>query len=256
MSIFRRTLKFVLQKLAAWAIKKHDMQLIVVTGFYGTEIVKEGIYHILNQKYSVRRNTNQILWDMALPLSVLGYKDKKRSGFEWLWLISKATLYLAFGKKNKHILVLNADCTFKETAKFWAGFLKPDYLVIVNINEASPILETLLENMNGGQIIYDKDKAPEIDFGNTNTSKVIAVSKKSGDLIYNEKEYIIKYNRGKVKIPASVPKVVIPFIAGIYGTLVAFGYTLEEVSSESLKFDLGQILINKIKTNFGKERSN
>ena len=103
MDISRNILKFLLKKLSRRAIKKHDIEIIVVTGWYGTKIATDMMYTILSEKHKVRRNISYLRWDFGLPLAILGYEDKRRNIFDWIWLIIKANIYLVFGKINPHI---------------------------------------------------------------------------------------------------------------------------------------------------------
>jgi len=258
MSIFRKFLKLVLGFLARWAIKKHQIELIVVTGFYGSEIVKEGIYEIFNQKYKVRRNTDQILWDMSLPLAVLGYKDRRRNFFEWLVLMARATFYLLVGPKNNHTLILNANCTYDETAKFWASFLKPDYLVILNEEKDSAIINSLLENLKPEKsvLIYEKDKVDEAKLKKIEIDHKFTFAAKGADLNYNQSKHTISYKSEELKIPSLLPSVIVPHIAAVFALCVNHGFSLDEAGLEALKFDLESILTKKIQQNLGKEGSN
>lgn len=270
MKFFRKILKTILSILAKWAIKKHDIELVVVTGFHGSEIVREGIYEILNQKYKVRRNVNEIIWDMSLPLAVLGYKDSRRNILEWLILISRASVYLLLGPKNKHILILNANCTYEETASFWASFLRPDFLIILNYTKESPIIDALIRSIKPEKtkVIYNgsemgKDKLCKKDSKNSIKSDEIFVfadeenpGKDSTDLIFNKTNRKISYKNSEITIPVIVPKIFIPHIAGIFAFAVTYGFSLEEAGLETLKFDLGNILTKRIKEKIGKEGAN
>jgi hypothetical protein len=95
--------------LASWAIKKHNISIIVVCGWYGTEVTREFVYTVLNTKYNVRRNIHNLKREISFPLAVLGYNEEKRNWLEWLGLILKALFRLVFGSRNQHYLVLNIN---------------------------------------------------------------------------------------------------------------------------------------------------
>jgi|GEM_PF-1937571 len=258
MLIFRKALKGILSLLARRAIKRHDIELVVVTGFFGTEVVKEGIYQILNQKYKVRRNTNQIVWDMSLPLAVLGFEDRKRNWIQWIFLIARAAGYLLLGQKNKHTLILNANCTFQDTAKFWSSFLKPDYLVVLNYEKESAIVDSLIESLDPEKsvLIYDASnvKTEKLEKA-TAYKRYIFSADSSSDLIYKVEEKSLQVRTSKIKLPSDVPNVLIPFYAAIFSLCINRGFSFEEVGIETLKFDLDSFLIKRIEQNIGKARS-
>lgn len=254
----RLILKQILGLLSRWAIRKHDIELVVVTGYFGTELVREGIYEVLKKRFQVRRNTDQISWDMALPLSVLGYADRRRNIFEWLWLIFRASVYLLFGPKNQHILVLNANCTFRQTAKFWGRFLKPDYLVVLNYEKESPIFETLVKNLKPEKslCIYDQDNIDESLLGGLRNIKKFRFGSKdkSADLVYNSAKREISYKSYKEKLPKIIPNLMVTRLAGVYAFCLNHGFDFHEIGLEIVKIDFGSILVNRIKKNFDKKR--
>lgn len=259
MRMFRLLLKRIISLLARWAIRKHDIELVIVTGFHGTELVKEGIYHSLSQKFNVRRNTNQILWDMAIPLSILGYADRRRNPVEWFALFLRATLYLLFGPKNPHTIVLNANCTFKETAEFWSSFLKPDYLIILNGKEKSRIVDALLDRLDPekGTLIYNADQIGLSSVESRNFKNMFSYSgSNDADLVYSVKERILIYKSSKTKLPTILPPVLYSHIAAIFSLGIKKGISLEESAYEALKFDLSSILLQRITKNIEGRRIN
>ena len=253
MNIPRKILKVILSLLSKWAISKHHIEVIVVAGFSGSEVVKEGIYQILKEKFIVRRNTEQISWDMSIPLAVLGYKDKRRNIFEWVSLIIRATGVLLFNRSNPHTLVLNANCTFGDTAKFWSSFLSPDYLVALSGPEDSEMIKNILKKLNSKKslLIYDNAKFDKkyikqykikkaLPFGEKGTKSALEYDTEGRRLLYKGKE---------VKIPTITPLFTYSFIAGVFLTVINHRMSFEEVSIEALKFDLGIFLTKRIKQN-------
>lgn len=249
--MFRKTLKAVLGFLSRWAIRKHKMEIIVVAGFAGTEVVREGIYQILKEKFRVRQNTDRIKWDMSIPLAVLGYKDKKRNALEWIILLSKAIVFLALGPSNEHTLVLSANCKYSETAKFWSSFLSPDYFVVLSHPDESLLVENIFKNLNSEKtkVIYDKGKIrlTDIDkyqfrssfsFGEKTNKAKLSYDSNTGELIYRQK---------KLKMPTVVPQFAYSFFAAIFATAINHHVPFEHAAIEALKFDLGVFLSSRIK---------
>lgn len=250
--MLRLIIKKILAFLSSWAIKKHNIELIVVTGFHGSEIVREGIYELLSKTYKVRRNTSQIVWDMSLPLAVLGYEDKRRNIFQWILLIFRAIIYLSLGPKNQHILVLNANCTFEATARFWSSFLNPDYLVVLNYEKKTKILENLLKKTakKNGKVIYNSDELGIDDFDKFDISRKFSYGQENADLTYTKK--LIDYKNNEVYFPENV----MSFIRDYYVAIVALGvnhsYNFDQINDQMLQFDIATFLSKRIKENIEK----
>lgn len=191
----RKLLQITLSYLSKQAIKKHDIELIVVTGGFGVNLVKEGVYSILSDRYIVRRNGRDIWWDLSLPLNILGYKDMQRSFPRWIALIFRISFYLVFGPKNKHILVLSAQSEKADTAKYWSDFIYPDTLIVINDYKDSRVTKSLIEStkLHKGRIIHN----PE-DLTIEGYKKVLHFGK--------SKDYDISYQEGKGNVTINLKK--------------------------------------------------
>jgi len=154
----REIFKNIMSLLAKWAIKKHQMSIIVVSGWYGTEITREFVYTVLKTKYAVRRNLKNPWWDLSFPLAILGYADYQRNWIEWLGLIIKAVVRLILGGRHKHYIVLNINYSNLETIKYWSRFIKPGYLIITGYKKNYGFIDTLIANtiINKGKILYNQ----------------------------------------------------------------------------------------------------
>ena len=255
MSIFRKTLRAALSFLSRWAINKHQIELIVITGWYGTEVARELFYTILSPTLMVRRNIKEIWWDFSIPLAVLGYKDKKRHAFAWLFLLIKAALYLLFGKKNPHILILSADCTYDATARYWGSFIKPEYLLILNYTKKAALTEELIKATkdNKGTIIYDPDQTNvKIQKKLQNNATFTFSQYASANLQIKDQKnlFTIKYRKNVISVPKEYfPAVNADLIAGVYALALLKKMDLYEIGYNSLKFSLPELVISKIKQN-------
>jgi hypothetical protein len=244
----RQLLKVYLSALARSAIKKHHMEMVIVVGWHGTEIVRELIYEILSDKFQVRRNTKNIWWDLSVPLTILGYKDERRNFFEWMVLIFKATVYLIIGPKSPHKIVLNLVTSHEDTARFWSEFINPNFLIIVNQKEMDPLTDLLIKNTvkNNGRIIFDSDT---IDL---NLSKdVLFAFGKSKDAILKvvaqDNSIIFKHGNSKIKLSHEV---VPPFSSKLFASVLSLAVleklSLNDAAYSGARFDFHTRLIPKI----------
>lgn len=253
MNIPRKILKIILGLLSRWAIRKHQIEVIVVAGYSGSEVVREGIYQILKEKFVVRRNTAQISWDMSIPLAVLGYKDRRYSSLEWFGVITRAIGTLVVRRGNPHTLVLNANCKFDETAKFWSSFLTPNYFVAMSGPDESEIVKNILKNLTKKKsvLIYDNSKLTSEQLGKYKYRKAMSFGEISTkpDLSFDTKRKELSYKGRSLKIPTIVPLFTYNFIAAVFLTVINHQLSFEEAGVEALKFDLGLFLTKRIKEN-------
>ena len=159
--MIRQNFKIFLGFLSSWAIKKHQIKTIVISGWYGTEITREFTYAVLSTEYKIRRILSNPTSDLSIPLAILGYKDTRRGWGIWMILILRVIYQLIFGKKQKHYIVLNINFARDETVKYWASFIKPAYLIITGYKINYAFIDGLIEKTkeNKGLILYNiKDK--------------------------------------------------------------------------------------------------
>lgn len=256
MFLFRTFLKTILGLLSRIAISKHRIKLIVVSGWYGTDITRELIYTIVDHSFKVRRVTSGPWWDFSIPLAILGYKDRRRNFFEWIWLINKAALYLLIGPSNPHTLILQAECSDEATAKFWSGFIKPDYLLVINYQQKSKLLKKLIASTkaNQGRIIYNSDQIKENvlnSFKNYENTFSYGLNK-NNKLQYeiDKANLTISYQKlAKNLLKNIFPGVAPELLVGAFATALSLGISLEDAIYFSFKFTISDNIFKKISTN-------
>lgn len=155
----RKILAFVLKLLSKWAIKKHDMKIIVVAGKHGTKITGELISGMLEPDYTVRKQLEVSFWDFSIPLAILGLEDRRYNVIQWTGLIFAALFRLLLGNSNFTWTILQMN-TFKEDiAHYWLDILEPEITTFVNIEDNPRKLESLLTKKTKQQVVF----AAELD---------------------------------------------------------------------------------------------
>ncbi len=227
------------------------MELIIVVGWHGTEIVREAVYEMLNEKFRVRRNTKNLWWDLSVPLTILGYKDKKRYLWRWIMLCLKAAFYLLIGPKSPHKIILNLNTSDQNTADYWTGFIKPDFLLIVNQKSKTRLIDNLIVNTekNSGIIIYDPSMT-DIEIKKMNR---FTFGKKPGvDLRMTESKtsVIYKYKKESVKLSYSIlPKFASHLMGSALSLAVHMRKSMTNACFAALRVDFHSKLISKIISN-------
>lgn len=239
-NFFRQILKTILGVLTKAIIRKHKMDLIIITGWYGSSIVRELIYHLLKSNFNVRRNTNSIWWDLSIPLVVLGYEDRKRSFLEWIILIFKIIFSFITKPNYHHKIILNLDTLNDKTADFWVKYLKPHIFVILNENPKSKLLKRILLNKEYKDtlFIYKKDVFRELE---KYTIKRYVYSQKHGDLLFKKIDNILVVKSKKVKIKIKIPNTynfIWEFIPAAISVALIEKMPLKQINSNIIQFNL------------------
>jgi hypothetical protein len=241
----RGVLKRILSFLSKKTINKHNAEVIVVTGWTGTPVVREMIYHFLKDTYNVRRNTTSVWWDLSVPLTILGYEDKKRNMFEWLIVIVKAYFSLMFNHRHSHKIVINLDSANSETARFWTRTLNPHMVVVLRERPESKFIKNLLASKGWEKIlfVYNPDMYPELaqkrvrEFTFEEKGKDIRYVKKDDEILVQYKNETIK-----IKIPSRY-KFIWEFIPASFSVGLLQGISLSDLAARLTTFDFhpGQV---------------
>jgi hypothetical protein len=224
---FRYLLKKSFSQLARAAIRKHSIEFIVVAGWYGTPLIREGTYYLLSEDRTVRRNTSKTWWDLSLPLLILGYKDSQRTFFNWIKLFFRIFSTLLFSPRNPHTIVIDVNLADVNTATYWASFIAPSGIIITSYKDRESILLDLLiakTETIGGFVL--RDGAIE----QTHLSHYTSYT-------YNSDKSAIVV--GKQSVPLSFVNI-LAFLEPVFPALVAtgieFGYTAEEITQQLYKY--------------------
>jgi UDP-N-acetylmuramyl pentapeptide synthase len=250
----RKLLQIVLMLLSKKALRKHQIELIVVTGWIGLDLVKDGIYQILSEKYIVRRNVNPVWWDLSIPLNILGYEDNQRGFLGWLNIILRSIFLIHFGPSNKHILILTAESGREDTAKYWKGFLMPSLLVVVNNKKESEVTNILVKNTaQKGVVIYDKD-----DLGNTKIKNGFDYGINTDATVMfkeNKEKITVKYKKYSVSIPKYfAPAFTKGIIAPVIACAISKGMSMDEIANGFIKFDMRNTILKKLSNTIATEK--
>lgn len=235
----RSILKVILEFLSKVTIKKHNIQFIIVVGWYGTELVKEGIYSILSEKYIVRRNTKSIWWDLSIPLVILGYEDKKYSVFGWINIFFRSIFALFLNPVNPHKIIINLNLAEKNTSEFWSRIITPELLIITSNKEGkSFIIHSLTQGL-----LEDKKC---IFISNDISEDIFMKYKKFG---VGDNGQLITPSGLNYTISESFPKIYSKIFPAVITALEYFNYEKEDILSGLLTINASDLLTDKIVEN-------
>lgn len=250
----RNLLRSALSLLATLAIKKHKIRVAVILGQSGSDMVKEILYTVLKEKENVRRNIEDIWWDLSVPLNILGYDDKQRNIASWLKLLFNATVALIKNRSNPHLIILNADTGNENTAKYWSKFLKPEYTILLDYFEDNTLYNLLSIRTAevGGKVILKDNLDLPIKKQITNKSLFTYGGKNSNLQIETQKvsNIKLKYKKQTITLPKKLwPAISMRITGSIFALGILEGHRLDEIAFSCLKYTFPKNMLRRIKSN-------
>lgn len=247
-NILRKILRNLLGKLSKKAIVKHNAEVILVTGWTGSSIVRELVYYLLSDEFNVRRNVTEVWWDLSIPLTILGYEDRKRNLFEWSFLVIRTFFSLIFKPKYPHKIIINLDTSYEDTAKFWSYNINPHIVVVLKEKPQSKVFKMLTEREGSEKILFVYNPKLFKDLG-TKQNREFIYSDSNSDLQYEKRGDIleVKYKSdiAKLSIPAR-SRFIWEFIPAALSVGILEGLSLKELVLRLAHFDFHPKQLKKV----------
>ena len=155
------------------------MKLVVVAGRHGTKLTGELIGEMLSPEYVVRKQLERPFWDFSIPLSILGFEDRRYSFLGWVWIVVRASGRLLLGGKNATWTILQVSTYKEDIATYWAHVVKPDVLVITTEKPRIGRLEELMIENTKGTIIRLRDVIPPKKIAKLTSAQCLTVGERS-----------------------------------------------------------------------------
>jgi UDP-N-acetylmuramoyl-tripeptide--D-alanyl-D-alanine ligase len=128
----KRIIEKVLKFLTTRYLKKHDLEVIAITGSVGKTTTRKAITHVLQKRYLVRAfEENSYNTELGVPLSIFGQKSPTYKVL-WIWVIVKCIWELFFGKRYD-ILILEMGADKPGDISYFLDFIKPRMSIITRV---------------------------------------------------------------------------------------------------------------------------
>lgn len=245
---FRKSLKSGVKRITRKVVQKHHIEIIAIVGEYGSQIAREALYSILDERYNVRRNVRPIWWDMSIPLTILGYDDKKYGVFGWLEIFVKSVgLYLK-APSYKHKIIIELNTESKDIAEYWGEFLNPNIILILNASEAENTLLTRIMNDKQTQIVYNSDEIKTEDFIDTINKPKIRFGIQNADVLYKytDGELSVSFKGKTYEAKINLPEFEIAPVVGAISVAIVYENDIAEIIDNLIKFELHPHILDKI----------
>lgn len=183
-NILRKILQTILKFEAKLILKKHQPEIIGITGSVGKTSTKEAMYCVLENRFKVRKSIGSYNNELGVPLTIIGQKTAGKSLFGWLSILLKG-LRLSFLKDKQYpeILILELGISYPNDMDYLTSFIKPNIACITSISEI-PVHLKYFKNVEN--LAIEKIKLAE------------SLSE-SGKLIFNYDDNRVKKSREKTK---------------------------------------------------------
>lgn len=231
--MLRQVYKYALLKLANATIRKYNTRIIIVYGWDWSEGVREGLYNLMKNNASVRRNTHWIEWDMGLPLFVLGYPyGKNISAFQISASILKACVNIFRPIKYKdNFLVVSLYARSEKTLEYWLELEGIDCLLILPVRpEHADSLKKLQDFSDNMSCLLD-----------LSSEKTMIASKTA------QKEFI-RLNLFQRQLAGFLESV-----SREYFKHLAFDIRKEDIVDAVIKIDWSNFFLDRVRLNLQKE---
>lgn len=168
----------ILKTLARATLKRHQPDIIGITGSVGKSSTREAIFAVLKPHYKVRQSKKNYNNEIGLPVTVLGCQSHGQSIFAWLGVIIKGIFLATVGSRHyPQILILEMAADKPGDLSYLLKIIPKKLLKIGLITAISPThleffktienvlteKKTLIQNIrqNGWVIINNDDSYSE-----------------------------------------------------------------------------------------------
>ncbi len=180
----RKILSRFLKRLSVWAIKKHDLKFIVVSGLHGTSITGHILAEMLRPELTIRHQLQRPSWDFSIPLAILGIEDRRYSIIGWIPVLIKAVFLLIFSPMVPSWVILQIGNAKKDIVNYWLSIVQPEVTVFLDsgtsrpwmLKELVPITKRLVvvdDTSSGLAKKYAKNGPIVLSVGKTNDADVL-----------------------------------------------------------------------------------
>lgn len=264
MILLRKALRAVLKQLCIIAINKHQLEIIAVGGWYGTDIGREAVYTILKASgKQVRRNIHTPNVDWDIPLAILGVKGMPTNIFSWGYTIIVSSIRLLFLKPNPSYLVLQINAQDAGIMKYWMSFITPIVVLMLNSHAGTLNLELLLVEKlkSSGYVILNNDNVRTKSLAQGEKNHVLYFGERSRhpdfyfDTAMSHKPGFVVLGHGDetYTLKKAFPEFVFPVLAAAVAISAYFTIPFADACASLDFFELPSDKIKKIFTKFIEE---
>lgn len=134
MSYMKKILKniifFLLYLEARLMLFRYSPRIIAISGTVGKTSTKDMIYHVMKDRFNVRKTQKSLNSEIGIPLTILGLKSGWNSPVSWLKILVKGFFRIIYTPNYPNWLVIETGVDKKGDMDMIAKWLKPEIVVI------------------------------------------------------------------------------------------------------------------------------
>ncbi len=144
----KKNIQKILYLLAKKILKIYQPQIIAITGSVGKTSVKEAVYLVLKDNFSVATNIKNYNTEFGVPLTIIKAKSGGKNILKWLTVILKALKkIICKDKKYPKILILEMAADHPGDIEYLVKLAQPNLAIITAIGPAHMEFFGSLENI-------------------------------------------------------------------------------------------------------------
>ncbi|PIS20572.1 hypothetical protein COT52_03030 [candidate division WWE3 bacterium CG08_land_8_20_14_0_20_43_13] len=128
-NLLRKPGRLLLTFITKATIKKHQHEIVVITGPGETAPAREAVFQVLKEEFPTRRNLETPASEFCLPLAVLGMAYYPNGIGQWLLSLAKTVVSLIKNRPYSHKLVMEVPDHQKDIFDYWMRILKPKVVI-------------------------------------------------------------------------------------------------------------------------------
>lgn len=130
-----KIIAWVLFTRARYVLKKFDPLVIGITGSMGKTSVKEALYTVLSQKFSVIKSRGNLNNEIGLPLSIIG-AQKPMGVLAWLWFFISSYFMVRKIDSYAAYLILEMGADKKGDIQYLCNLTRPAVGIVTNVADS------------------------------------------------------------------------------------------------------------------------
>jgi UDP-N-acetylmuramoyl-tripeptide--D-alanyl-D-alanine ligase len=128
--LFKTIIVTVLEREAELVLKKYKPKIVAVTGSVGKTSTKDAIYHVLSQRFCVRKSQKSFNSDIGVPLTILGCPNGWNNPLIWIRNLWKGLWLILWKQSYPEWLVLEVGADRPGDIEKVSSWVKPDAVVV------------------------------------------------------------------------------------------------------------------------------
>jgi UDP-N-acetylmuramoyl-tripeptide--D-alanyl-D-alanine ligase len=140
-TIFKKIIIAIITVEARLVLKHYKPRIIAVSGTVGKTSTKDMIYHVLSDRFNVRKTEKSLNSEFGIPLTILGHQSGWDSMSKWLKIVCSGFVQIFYSPNYPKWLVIETGVDRPRDMDKIAKFLKPEIAVVTTFGSVPAHVE-------------------------------------------------------------------------------------------------------------------